>query len=123
MTIIFYARVILYRPPSIMCRPRVQVVVALLAAAALMPFRCRALRDDAVFGNSLVDIFDIKTLGNNTATEDRVADVPGYMYELYRDTAENRRYDVIRSIPPKTGKIILMNLILLFTTTSMMSDL
>ncbi|VVC32471.1 Transforming growth factor-beta, C-terminal,Cystine-knot cytokine,Transforming growth factor [Cinara cedri] len=86
-----------------MCRPRVQVVVALLAAAAaVVPFRCRAVRNDAVFGDSLVDIFDIKALGNDTASGDRAADVPGYMYELYRDAAENREYDVIRSIPPKT---------------------
>lgn len=83
-----------------MCPP-VQVVVAVLAAvAAAAPYRCRALGYGGVIGDSLADIIDAKTSGNRTAADDRI---PGYMYELYRDTAGSRQYDVIRSIPPKTG--------------------
>lgn len=83
-----------------MC-PRVQVVVAVLAAvaAAAVPYRCRAT-GCAVLGDALADVIDVKTPGNKTAADVRI---PGYMYDLYRDTAGSRQYDVIRSIPSKTG--------------------
>lgn len=51
-----------------------------------------------VHGRSLKRIFDIRTTENHAGV-----DVPGYMYDLYRD-AGNRRYNAIRSIAPRTGK-------------------
>lgn len=64
----------------------------------LVPYCCGMVIGDV--GDALKTIFDIQTAENNTDVK-----VPSYMYDLYKD-AENRQYNVIRSISPRTGNIL-----------------
>lgn len=81
------------------------IATLMLAVLAVTVPRDGACARD--IGDSLMDMLDIRTIENRT-TATAAADyrIPGYMYKLYRDTSNQlQRYDLIRSISPRTGNI------------------